>query len=130
MTLGAGESQEGTSVLSASAGPRPIWMFRFSPQGSLEELTVFVDHLVRYTPYRLDFGETRDWSISPAQLLVWLGAPDTLAGADSGSGVVMSWNRGQHRLSFEFGSPYSPSPNRSDQQALMVRVVSLTDISH
>jgi len=126
VVMGAAGSAPETSVLSASAGPLPIWAFRFSSQDSLEELTLFVEHLVRFTPYRLELDQHHDWRMGPTEALLWLGTPRDVASLDDGAGVRMSWNRTGYRLVVEFTAPYFPAPDRRDPHALMMRTITLS----
>lgn len=106
--LAAKDPRPDRPVLSANAGPRTLWAFRFGDDARLEEVVLNADHLLRYTPYRLRFACGLDWSASPEAAVMRLGLPTALSGGKGSA--VMTWDRGSVSASLVFGPVAEPRP--------------------
>ena len=88
--LGVEGGADGTA-LTARAGPYLTWAFSYDDSGSLAQITLYNEHLVRYTPYRLDQGSSVDWRATPETATSTFGAPNSTA-RDGEEVVVMVWD--------------------------------------
>ena len=122
-TLGATGGSPGTAV-TARAGPYLIWAFGFDDSDRLSHIMLHNEHLVRYTPYRLDLGAGLDWRAAPETATSVLGAPLETRGAQD-EAVVMAWHDGPTRVSLEFAPPRPPVPPPVDRGRPHLRVVRL-----
>lgn len=125
-SLGAGPSStEGT--LTANAGPFLIWAFGFDESGALVHIMLHNEHLVRYTPYRLDLGSEITWTAVPEIATSNLGAPTSTS--ESGEEfVIMIWRRDAVRLTLEFSMPRFPAPPAYPEDRPVLRVVRIDAI--
>ncbi len=112
------------SVVTAHAGPFLTWAFGFDDSGTLTRIMAHNEHLLRYTPFRLDLDHDLDWRATPIAATRALGAPASTSRGD-GEVVVMAWHRGPVRLTLEFGRPRAPAPPGIDDDGPMLRVVRL-----
>ena len=119
--LGASTGPSG-DALTAHAGPYLSWVFAFDAGGSLDRVMLHNEHLYRYTPFRLRFSEQLDWRATPTAATRAVGAPVSTASAD-GEVVIMVWDRGSVRLTFEFAPPRSPAPPGLSSDEPVLRVV-------
>ena len=124
-TLGVESGDEEDSALSASAGPYLTWVFVFDADDTLAQITLYNEHLYRYTPFRLELAPGLDWRAGPAEATSTLGAPTSTATAEDGL-VVMSWTRGTVRLGLEFAPPRTPAPPGVDPEKPALRVVRIS----
>lgn len=121
--LGATGGSPGTAV-TARAGPYLIWAFGFDDSDRLSHIMLHNEHLVRYTPYRLDLGAGLDWKAIPEAATSLLGAPRETRGAED-EAIVMTWHDGPIRTSLEFAPPRPPAPSPLDREKPHLRVVRL-----
>jgi tetratricopeptide (TPR) repeat protein len=123
--LDAGSSDPSSTALTATAGPALIWAFVFDPDRQLGEIILQADHLFRYTPYRLQFGDGVDWRATPAAAVAAWGLPtDTVNMPDKG--LAMTWNLPNHRVTLEFASPRQPRPPEFSEGGAMLRAATLS----
>ncbi len=92
----------GTSALSAAAGPAVIWAFAFDCEDRLREMAFEVDHMMRYTPYRIRLAGHPGWQPTPASTLAALGPPDQRR--TSQDGLSWGWRFEDHVVTMEFSS--------------------------
>ena len=109
-------------TLTARAGPYLTWAFGFDAEGKLTRIMMHNEHLLRYTPYRLQLGSAIDASSTPEAATAALGAPASTT-VDGDDLVVMVWLRGDLRLTLEFATPRSPAPPGAPADRPMLRVV-------
>ncbi len=109
-------------TLTARAGPYLTWAFGFDQDGILTRVMMHNEHLLRYTPYRLQLGPAIDARSNPETATAALGAPvsTTASGDDL---VVMVWRRGDVQLTLEFAPPRTPAPPGVPADQPMLRVV-------
>ncbi|MEE4273583.1 MAG: tetratricopeptide repeat protein [Thermoanaerobaculales bacterium] len=124
-SLGVDSGGEEDSALSASAGPYLTWVFVFDADDRLGQITLYNEHLYRYTPFRLELAPGLDWQAGPAEATSTLGAPASTATVEDGL-VVMSWIRGHVRLGLEFAPPRTPVPPGMDAEKPALRVVRIS----
>jgi tetratricopeptide (TPR) repeat protein len=118
--LGAGAGSG--RVLTAEAGPHLIWGFAFSEDGTLGEVTVHIENVVKYTPYRPALDGLDWFNASPAHLTAILGPP-TDTSSDADQVLVMTWRLPQLVLTAAFGHPRSPRPPSITDGVAMLRTV-------
>ena len=123
--LSARSSDPQAPALTASAGPALIWAFVFDTDQKLEEILLQAENLYRYTPYRLRFDDTVDWSLTPAAAIASWGPPSSTAGSQE-DGIAISWDYPGHRLTLDFGRPRPPRPLGLPEGSAMLRTVQLT----
>jgi tetratricopeptide (TPR) repeat protein len=121
--LGTGPTPHG-SALTARAGPYLIWAFGFDDARGLAQIMLHNEHLIRYTPYRLELVGDLDWRATPEVSTRALGAPASTATGDGGF-VVMVWDRDELRLTMEFAPPRAPAPPGFDPEKPALRVLRL-----
>lgn len=121
--LGAESGADGTA-LTARAGPYLTWVFGYDESDSLAQIMLYNEHLVRYTPYRLDLGSSVDWRATPETATANFGAPASTT-RDGEDIVVMVWNRGGVRMTLEFAPPRQPIPSGLSSDRPCLRVVRL-----
>lgn len=119
--LGAPSDISG-GALTARAGPFLTWAFGFDESGKLAQIMVHNEHLIRYTPYRLDLGSGLNWRSTPEIATSTLGAP--LSTSTEGDDlVVMVWLRDQVRITLEFARMRPPVPPGVNADRPVLRVV-------
>jgi tetratricopeptide (TPR) repeat protein len=118
-TLGVAAGSQ--RVLTAEAGPHLIWGFAFSDQDLLNEITVHVENVVKYTPYRPVFDST-DWRATPAHFTASLGPPSRTF-SDGEYVLVMSWQLSNVSFSAAFGHPRPPRPPGIAEGVAMLRML-------
>lgn len=102
--FGIPPSRRQTEALSAAAGPAVIWAFTFDATGRVQEMAIQTDHLVRYTPYRLEMVGHPGWTPTPAATLAVLGPP--MRSQSDDAALTWSWSFGEHVVTMEFaGAP-------------------------
>jgi len=121
--LSARSADPGAPTLTASAGPAFIWGFVFDAERHLVEIVLQAENLLRYTPYRLRFGDEVDWRATPATAASFWGAPTEMT--TDNDGVEMTWDFGDHRLTLGFARPRGPGPVDVAEGAAMLRSVRL-----
>jgi len=119
--LGASSETPG-DALTARAGPFLTWAFGFDERGTLIQIMAHNQHLLRYTPYRLDFGAGLDWRSTPEAATAALGAPVSTS-ADGEDLVVMVWHRDEVRLTLEFAPLRPPVPSGFNPGRPVLRVM-------
>jgi tetratricopeptide (TPR) repeat protein len=124
-TLEAQSSDPDAPNLTASAGPAPIWAFVFDDAQELREIGVQADNLVRYTPYRLHFGNGLTWRMTPAAAIAAWGPPRHTATSPD-DGLTLTWEYPGHRLTCDFGRPRQPQPPGTADGAALMRTIRLT----
>jgi hypothetical protein len=90
------------------------------------EIVLQAENLLRYTPYRLRFGDEVDWRATPATAASFWGPPTEVTTNDDG-GVEMTWDFEDHRLALGFARPRAPGPIDVAEGAAVLRSVQLTD---
>ena len=123
--LDARSSDPEAPALTASAGPALIWAFGFDAEQKLDDILLQAENIIRYTPYRIRFGDTLDWRLTPAAAIAAWGPPSQTAASDN-DGFVVSWDLSGHRLTLDFGRPRPPRPLGIQEGAAMLRTVQLT----
>lgn len=109
-------------TLTARAGPYLTWAFGFDDEGKLDQVMMHNEHLLRYTPYRLQLGSSVDARSTPEAATTMLGAPaSTSTGGDDV--VMMVWFRGELQLTLEFAAPGASAPPGVPADRPMLRVV-------
>jgi len=106
-TLGSLSQEAGSTSLAARAGPMILWAMLFDEADTLAEVLIDAEHLLKYTPYRLRLGDELGWNSPPAETVSHLGPPLETTSDDEG-GVSFTWQRGEHRLTLDFGRPEPP----------------------
>lgn len=124
--LHAPEGPESKRVLTARAGPHPIWSYTFSGADTLDGIVLRNEMLLRYTPYRLLIGDL-DWSATPAAITSLLGAPDDTS-FDEHNHVTMSWQSASMALTMVFGDPLPPRPVGVRENVAMLKFVQITSV--
>jgi tetratricopeptide (TPR) repeat protein len=119
--LGADPASTG-DTLTARAGPYLTWAFGFGDSESLTQVMLHNEHLLRYTPYRLDLGSAIDSRSTPEVATAALGAPESTSTSGDDQ-VVMVWLRDRLRLTLEFAPPRFPTPPGVPSDRPMLRVV-------
>ncbi len=114
-------------TLTARAGPYLTWAFGFDDEGKLTRVMMQNEHLLRYTPYRLQVGSSIDARSTPEAATAALGAPASTS-VDGDDLVVMVWLRGELRLTLEFATPRSPAPPGAPADRPMLRVVRIESV--
>lgn len=122
--LAAKSSDPTARSLTASAGPFPIWAFNFDTANRLEEILLYPENLVRYTPYRLDLGGELDWRVTPATANAVLGAPVRTA-TETELGIAITWDIADLELTLDFGQPRPPRPPGIAEGTAMLRALRL-----
>ncbi|MBD3852962.1 MAG: hypothetical protein IFK93_16760 [Acidobacteria bacterium] len=122
--LSARSSDPSASALTASAGPAFIWAFVFDAEQRLVEVILQAENLLRYTPYRLRFGDEVDWRATPATAIAFWGPPTEMTTGGDGS-IAMIWEMAGHRLTLDFARPRSPRPPEFAEGAAALRSVRL-----
>lgn len=111
-------------TLTARAGPYLTWAFGFGESGALTRVMLHNEHLLRYTPYRLEVGSGIGSRSTPEAATAALGAPESTS--SSGNDLVaMEWLKGDLRLTMEFAPPRTPVPPGARADRPMLRVVRL-----
>ncbi|MFV2072604.1 MAG: tol-pal system YbgF family protein [Thermoanaerobaculales bacterium] len=110
--------------LTASAGPYPIWAFIFDATNRLEEILLYPENLVKYTPYQLHIGGELDWRVTPAKANAVLGAPVRTA-AETELGIAITWDIADLELTLDFGQPRTPRPPGIADGTAMLRALRL-----
>jgi tetratricopeptide (TPR) repeat protein len=114
-------------TLTARAGPYLTWAFGFDEEGKLDQVMMHNEHLLRYTPYRLQLGSTIVARSTPEAATAALGAPaSTSSGGDDL--VVMVWLRGELQLTLEFAAPRESAPPGVPADRPMLRVVRMEKV--
>lgn len=113
------------SALTARAGPYLTWVFTYAEDGLLAQITLYNEHLYRYTPYRLRLTDELDWRSTPSDATRALGAPMSTASDDENL-VVMRWQRASIQLTMEFAIPQEPAPPGVDPTAPLLRVARIS----
>lgn len=114
-------------TLTARAGPYLTWAFGFGESGTLTRVVLHNEHLLRYTPYRLQVGSAVDSRSTPEAATAALGAP--ISTSSSGDDLVaMEWINDDVRLIMEFAPPRNPAPPGVPDDRPMLRVVRLEAI--
>jgi tetratricopeptide (TPR) repeat protein len=119
--LGAPSGATGTA-LTARAGPFLTWAFGFDDSGMLAQIMVHNEHLLRYTPYRLELGYELDWRSTPEVATSALGAPESTSNGGTDV-VVMVWRRDRVRLTLEFAPLRPPVPPGFSTDRPVLRVM-------
>lgn len=114
-------------TLTARAGPYLTWAFGFGESGALTRVMLHNEHLLRYTPYRLQVGSAIDSRSTPEAATAALGAPISTS-SDGDELVAMEWLKGDLRLTMEFAPPRTPAPPGAPADRPMLRVVRLETI--
>jgi tetratricopeptide (TPR) repeat protein len=122
--LAAGSSDPTASALTANAGPAFIWAFVFDAEQRLAQVILQAENLLRYTPYRLRFGDEVDWRATPATAIAFWGPPTEITTGGDG-GIAMIWDMAGHRLTLGFARPRSPRPPEVAEGAAVLRSVRL-----
>lgn len=124
--LGAELASTG-DALTARAGPNLTWAYGFDDAGALSQIMLHNQHLLRYTPYRLQLGPKLGSLSGPAIATTTLGAP--ISTSTSGEEiVVMVWHRERVRLTLEFAPPLIPAPPGVATDKPVLRVVRMEAI--
>jgi tetratricopeptide (TPR) repeat protein len=123
--LSARSADPTAPTLTAHAGPAFIWGFVFDAEQRLVEIVLQAENLLRYTPYRLRFGDEVDWRATPATAAAMWGSPTEMTTNDDG-GVEMLWDFEDHRLALGFARPRGPGPIDVAEGAAVLRSVQLT----
>jgi tetratricopeptide (TPR) repeat protein len=125
--FGAAPTPDG-ETLTARAGPYLTWAFGFDTEGRLAQVMLHNEHLLRYTPYRLELGSAIDSRSTPEVATAALGAPASTS--PSGDDVVvMVWIRDRCRLTLEFAPPLSPAPPGVRSDRPMLRVLRMESVT-
>jgi len=124
--LGASAETPG-DALTARAGPFLTWAFGFDESGTLVQIMAHNQHLLRYTPYRLDLGTGLDWRSSPEDATSALGAPRSTS-TEGEDLVVMEWHRDGVRLTLEFAPLRPPVPPGFKADRPVLRVVRMETV--
>jgi tetratricopeptide (TPR) repeat protein len=119
--LGVRSPDPSSPTLVARAGPEMIWAFRFSQAGTLEEIAVRAELLLRYTPYRLRFAGGLDWSLGPEQAIAELGPAGSTTTAEGS--LALAWDLPDLSLSLVFGRPTGPVPPTLGGDHLVLQLV-------
>lgn len=122
--LDARSSNPTAAALTASAGPALIWAFVFDDGRRLDEVVLQAENLLRYTPYRLDFGNQIDWRVTPASAIAIWGPPNRTEESVDG-GIAVGWSRPTFDMTLEFGRPRAPQPQGITEGTAMLRSVQL-----
>jgi len=122
--LGADPADPDAPVITARAGPKLIWAFGFDKDGRLEQVTVEVQNLVRYTPYRPHFSNGIDWQATPAAALKLLGPPARTTDSPEGE-LAFDWELAAGTLTLVFGQPLPPRPPPLAREGAVMVVVRL-----
>jgi tetratricopeptide (TPR) repeat protein len=122
--LGLEASSTDARTLTATAGPMLIWAFAFDDRQKLVDILLQSENLLRYTPYRLRTDCDLDWRATPAAAIAALGSPNHTSAAGD-DGITMSWDRSQHAVILDFGTPRHPRPRSITEGAAMLRSVRL-----
>lgn len=125
-TLGVAPDTTG-DTLTARAGPYLTWAFGFDDEGNLDRVMLHNEHLLRYTPYRVEFDSAIDFRSTPEAATAALGAPASTS-TSGDDVVVMVWKRATVKLTLEFAKLRSPAPIGVSQDRPMLRVVRLERI--
>lgn len=109
-------------ALTARAGPNLTWAYGFDDAGTLSQIMLHNQHLLRYTPYHLQIGPEVDSLSGPEIATAAFGAPKstTTSGDEI---VVMVWHRDSVRLTLEFAPPLVPAPPGVPTDKPILRVV-------
>jgi tetratricopeptide (TPR) repeat protein len=121
-TLFGADPATSGDTLTARAGPYLTWAFGFDEDGRLTRVMMHNEHLLRYTPYRLQLGSAIDARSTPETATAALGAPVSTS-VDGDDLVLMVWQRGDLRLTLEFAEPRPPAPPGAPVDRPMLRVV-------
>lgn len=124
--FGADHANTG-DTLTARAGPYLTWAFGFNEEGELTQVMMHNEHLLRYTPYRLQLGSAIDARSTPEAATAALGAPASTS-ADGDDLVVMVWQRESLKLTLEFAKPRTPAPPGAPADRPILRVVRMKAI--
>jgi tetratricopeptide (TPR) repeat protein len=128
--LGVQSSSTNGRALTASAGPALIWAFVFDDRHELEEVLLQTENLLRYTPYRIRIDEDMNWQTTPAGAIAALGPPVRTSSSADG-GLTMTWERSDHALTLDYGTPRPPRPSAIPEGVAMLRNLQLIRrISH
>ena len=122
--LSARSADPTAPTLTAHAGPAFIWGFVFDAEQRLVEIVLQAENLLRYTPYRLRFGDEVDWRATPATVTSFWGPPTEMI-TDEDGGVEMTWNFEGHRLALGFARPRGPGPIDVAEGVAVLRSVRL-----
>jgi tetratricopeptide (TPR) repeat protein len=124
VTLGTGGADTESSTLAARAGPKMVWAVTFDDADAVAEIIIDAEHMLKYTPYRLEVDDGVTWRSTPADAVARLGPPDITASDELGN-LLFSWTRDQVTLALEFGQPDPPRPPVLSDDAAMLRLVRL-----
>jgi len=114
-------------TLTARAGPYLTWAFGFDEEGKLNQVMMHNEHLLRYTPYRVQLGSAIYARSTPEAATAALGAP--VSTSTSGDDlVVMVWLREALRLTLEFAPPRNPAPPGTPADRPILRAVRMEAI--
>lgn len=111
-------------VITARAGPAVLWILRFDERQRLDDILIDVQHVARYSPYRLEGPSGLGARWTPAQAMVRLGSPTSSESGPDGT-IILRWRSDTAVAVLEFGTPPAPpSPGISPGAAslLMVRL--------
>jgi len=122
--LSARSADPTAPALTANAGPAFIWGFVFDAEQRLVEIVLQAENLLRYTPYRLRFGDEVDWRVTPATAASIWGAPTEMTTGDD-DGVEMIWDLEGHQLALGFARPRGPGLIDVAEGAAVLRSVRL-----
>lgn len=117
-------SQSSGRVLSASAGTATMWAFIFDADDRVEKIVVDVDHMTRYTPYRIRLAGHPEWLPTPAATVSALGPPTESRVEDES--LFSVWALDGCRMSFEFRQPRRPYPVRIPEGSASLQVLQIT----
>ncbi len=121
--LGAEIASTG-DALTARAGPNLTLAYGFDASGTLSQIMLHNQHLLRYTPYRLHIGPDLDSRATPAMATAALGAPKSTS-TSGDEIVIMVWLRQRLRLTLEFAPPPAPAPPGLAADKPILRVVKM-----
>jgi tetratricopeptide (TPR) repeat protein len=122
--LGAPAKAAAGPLLTARAGPLPIWSYAFADDGTLSEVVLHNENLAKYTPYRLQISSL-DWRTTPAEVVALLGPPDETITVE---GITMRWHRTGFAVSMVFGHPRPPRPPMLPEETAMLLLVRLSRV--
>jgi hypothetical protein len=112
--------------VSARAGPYAIWSFAFDEHDTLVGITLSIENIVKYTPYRPHIGGL-EWRTTVAELLATLGPPATTRSLGEDL-LEMTFLEGSTKVSMVFGQPRPPRPPAAPADAAMLLVVQLASV--
>jgi len=103
-------------------------VYGFDDSGALSQIMLHSQHLLRYTPYRLQLGPDLDSRSTPEIATAALGAPESTS-TSGDEIVVMVWLSDRVRLTLEFAPPRTPLPPGVAADRPVLRVVRMEAVT-